>query len=87
MRTIHIGIGHNDDFVVAQFIGIKVFAADAGAERSDQRRDLIARKHFVKAGALDIEDFAAQRQNRLVLSVAALLSRTTRRVPLDNKKL
>ncbi|GIR10332.1 MAG: hypothetical protein CM15mP21_5940 [Hyphomicrobiales bacterium] len=41
MRAINIGIGHDDDFVIAQFFDIEIFAANARAERGNQRADLI----------------------------------------------
>ena len=61
MRAVHVRIGHDDDLVVAQLVGVEVLAADAGAERRDQRADFLARQHLVEARALDIEDFPAQR--------------------------
>ena len=61
MRAVNIGIGHDDDFVIAQFLDIKIFAANAGAQRGDERADFIRRQHFVEACALDIQNFTAQR--------------------------
>jgi hypothetical protein len=40
MRAVHVGIGHDDDLVVAQLVQIELVAADPGAKRGDQRADL-----------------------------------------------
>ena len=42
MRAVDVGVGHDDDLVVAQLVEVEVVAADAGAERGDQRADLLA---------------------------------------------
>jgi hypothetical protein len=39
VRAVHVGVGHDDDAVVAQLVDVEVFAADAGAQRGDQRDD------------------------------------------------
>ena len=47
VRAVDVGVGHDDDAVVAQLGDVEVVAAgalaDAGAERGDQRQDLVAR--------------------------------------------
>jgi hypothetical protein len=43
-------------------------------------------QHLVEAGALDVEDLAAQRQDRLVSRFAALLGRAAGRVALDDEE-
>ena len=58
-----------------------------GAERDDQRADVLAREDLVEAGLLDVEELAAQRQDRLEPAVAALLGGTTGRVALDEVEL
>src|SRR3546814_4451081 len=78
VAAVHIGVGHDDDLVVAQLVDVELVAADAGAERGDQGADLLRGQHLVEARPLDVEDLAAQRQNRLVLAVAALLGRAAR---------
>ncbi len=86
MRAVDVGVGHDDDLVVAQLVGVELVAADAGAERGDQRADLLAREHLVEARALDVEDLAAQRQHRLEFAVAALLGGAAGRVALDDEQ-
>jgi hypothetical protein len=72
MGAVDVGVGHDDDAVIAQLVGVEILA-DAGAERSNQRSDLLARQHLVDPRAFDIEDLAPQRQHRLKLAITALL--------------
>ena len=96
VRAVDVGVGHDDDAVVAQLVGgervlvIGVLAtrlADAGAERGDQRGDRLGRQHLVETRALDVQDLAAQRQDRLELAIAALLGRAAGGVALDEVDL
>ena len=41
MGAVDVGVGHDDDLVVAQLLEVEIVAADAGAERRDQRADLL----------------------------------------------
>src|SRR5262249_50881457 len=82
MAAVDIGVGHDDDAVIARLRGLEILAADAGAERLDQRADLGRGQHLVEAGALDIEDLAFERQDRLEAAVAALLRRAAGAVSL-----
>src|SRR3546814_19492365 len=68
-------------------VRVGLVAADAGAQRGDQRADLVRGQHAVEARAFDVEDLAPQRQHRLVLAVAALLGRAAGRVALDDEQL
>ncbi len=87
MRTVDIGIGHDDDLVVADLEGIELVLADPGAEALDQRTNLLRRQHAVKTRLLDIEDLAAQRQDRLKSTVPPLFCRAARRITLDDEEL
>ena len=42
MGAVDVGVGHDDDLVVAQLVDVELVAADAGAERGDQRADFLA---------------------------------------------
>ena len=86
MGAVDVGVRHDDDLVVAQLVGVELLAADAGAERGDQRADLLAAQHLVEARALDVEDLAAQRQHGLEFAVAALLGGAAGRVALDDEQ-
>src|SRR5207244_5482658 len=61
--------------------------ADSGPQRRDQRADFLAGQHLIHARALDVEDFAAQRQHRLERAIAALLGGATGAVALDDEQL
>jgi hypothetical protein len=43
VRTVHVGVGHDDDFVVARLVDVELIAADAGADRGDERADFLRR--------------------------------------------
>ena len=86
MRAVDVGVGHDDDLVIAQLVGVELVVADAGAERGNQRADLLRAQHLVEAHALDIQDLAAQRQHRLEFAVAALLGGAAGRVALDDEQ-
>ena len=83
VRPVHVRVGHDDDLVIAQLGQVVVFLADTGAEGRQQQPDFLRRQHFVEAGFFDVQDFAAQRKNRLRAPVAALLGRAARGVALD----
>ena len=87
MRAVHIGIGHDDDAVVAQFFQIEFFLADACAQRGNQRGDFLAGEHALKAGALHVQNLAFQRQDGLEFSVAALFGGTAGGIALHQIKL
>ncbi|MNC06247.1 hypothetical protein D3C75_537540 [compost metagenome] len=78
MRAIDVGIGHDNDAVVTQFVRVVLIAANAAAQCSDQRRHFLRRQHLVEARFLNVEDFTFQRQDCLVLTVTPLLGRAAR---------
>ena len=87
--AVDVGVGHDDDPVVAQLRDVEAVAdaLDPGAEGDDQRPDVLAREDLVEARLLDVQDLAAQRQDRLEAPVAALLGGATGRVALDDVEL
>ena len=92
MRAVNVCIGHDDDLVVARLGDIEVAAVagarrDAAADRGDQRLDGVARECAVVAHALDVQNLAAQGQDRLDVSATAVLGRTACRVALYDKEL
>ena len=87
VRAVDVGVGHDDDAVVAQLREVVVFACRCRAERRDQERDLLRREHLVEARLLDVQDLAVERQDRLDLPVAALLGRAAGRLALDDVEL
>ena len=92
VRAVDICIGHDDDLVVAGLGDIKVAAVtgarrDAAADRGDERLDGVARERTMIAHALDVQNLAAQGQNRLDVSATAVLGRAACRVALYDKEL
>ncbi len=73
MGAVHIGIGHDDDAVVAQLVDIEFLAADATTQGGDQGAHLGGGQHLVEAGLFHIEDLALEGQDGLGAAVAALL--------------
>ena len=61
----------NSDGTLA-LANIEVVFADSGAEGGNERLNLAVTKHLVKASFLDVQDLAFERQDGLVLSIAAL---------------
>ncbi len=59
VSAVHVGVAHDDDAVVAQPLQVKI-VADAGAQRGDQRLDLVVVEDLVQPGALGVEDLATQ---------------------------
>ena len=84
--AVDVGVGHEDDLVVARALEVEL-VAHAGADRGDQRLDLVVLQDLVDPRLLDVEDLAAQRQHRLGVAVAPLLGRAAGRVALDDEDL
>ena len=77
--------GHEDDFVVAEFGGVEIVFADAGAESGDDAANFLVAEHLVVARFFDVENFALERQDGLIAAVAALLGRAAGRFALDDE--
>ena len=75
VRPVHVSVGHEDDFAVAQLGGIEIFLGDAGAQRRDHVTDAFMAEHLVVTGLLHVQNLALKRQNRLKTPIAALLGR------------
>ena len=50
MGAVDVGVGHDDDLVVAQLVDVELVAADAGAQRGDQRADFLADPASCRSG-------------------------------------
>src|SRR5690606_19259009 len=72
VRSVDVGVRHDDDAVIAQFRDVELVGSDATAKRGDQRADLLVAEHFVETRLLDVEDLALDGQNSLDLAVAPL---------------
>ncbi|KAF5036929.1 hypothetical protein DSECCO2_569990 [anaerobic digester metagenome] len=76
VRAVHVGVGHDDDLVIAQLVVVGVVLAYPCAHGRDEGLHFLVGQHLVEAGALGVQDLAAQRQDGLGGGVAALLGRT-----------
>ncbi len=81
--AVDIGVGHQHDLVIAQFGQIEL-VVDTGAQRGDDRLDFGVLQHPVDPGLLDVDDLAAQRQDRLEHRVPAALGRAAGRIALHH---
>ena len=86
VRSVHVGVCHDDDFMVAQLVEVGVFLADTSAHGGDERLHFLVGKHLVKAGAFRVQDFAAQGQNGLIFWITPLLCRTTCRITFHDEQ-
>ncbi len=87
VRSVDVGIGHQDELAVAQLGDVEVVLADAAAERGDHGADFFVAQHLVVAGFLDVEDLALERKDGLELAVAALLGGAAGGLTLDEVEL
>src|SRR5665213_1682120 len=86
VRAVHVGIGRDDDLVVAEFADIKN-VADRGAERNDEIFYLLACEHFIESSAFYIENFSTERKDCLNAPIAAGLCGAACGISLDYEKL
>ena len=56
VRAIDVGIGHDDDAVVAELVWIVFFFADAAAQSSNQGCHFLAGEHFFKTGFFHVQN-------------------------------
>src|SRR5207248_3299965 len=88
--AVDVGVRHDNDAAVAQFRNVEagfVFRArraiffrltDAGPNRSDHRLNFVVLQKLIDARLLDVDQLAANRQDRLVTAVASLFGRAAR---------
>src|SRR5579883_1125040 len=86
MRAVDIGVRHDDDALVTQLL-LAVALARPAAERLDEVGDLLVLAELVGGGRRDVEDLAAQGEDRLRVAVARLLRRAAGAVALDEEDL
>ena len=91
MRTIHIGIGHDNHFVVTNLAQVECLGVLRRTNRYAQSRkdilDFFAFKHLMLHRFLNIEDLTAEREDSLMETVSSGLSRTACRVTLHEEEL
>ena len=86
VRTVHIGIGHDEHLVVTQLGDVK-FLANAAAQGQHHRHQLIVAVDLIGAGLFHVEHLAPQRQDGLNSRVTAHLGGTACRIALDDEDL
>src|SRR5437868_1294066 len=73
--------------MVAELLDVEAPLADTAPEGRDERADLGAGQHFVETRTLDVQDLAAEREDRLEAAVTPLLGRAAGAVALDDVDL
>ena len=86
VRTVDVGIGHDDYLVVSELIDVKL-VADARAQRGYDGCKLIVAVDLVRARLFDVEHLAPQGEDGLEARVATLGRRAACRVALDDVQL
>ncbi len=85
MGAVHVGVGHDDDPLIAQVIDVEAIAGlDAQGQGQIGQFDVLAQ--LVGGGRGDVQDFAAQRQDGLGRAVARLFGRAAGRIAFDDEQ-
>src|SRR5207245_872343 len=71
--AVHVGVGHDDDLVVAGVVDVEALA-HAGADRRDDGPDLLVALGLVDARRLVGEDLASRRADSLEAAFATLFT-------------
>ena len=91
MRTIHIGIGHDNHFVVTNLAQVECLGVLRRTNRYAQSRkdilDFFTFKHLMLHRFLYVEDLTAEREDSLMEAVSSGLGRTACRVTLHEEEL
>jgi hypothetical protein len=77
MRTIDIGIRHDDDTVITSFCEIKCIT-DTTANSRDEVFDLFVQEYLINTSLFSIEDFTSKWEDSLDITISTLFRRTTR---------
>jgi hypothetical protein len=82
VRAVHVGVRHYDDATVTELCDVEdafVFAvalflgfADPSADRRDHCLNFSVLEELIFARFLNVDEFAADRKDRLVTSIASL---------------
>ena len=84
MRAVHVGVGHDDDPLIAQIL-IRIFRARAAAQRQHKVGEFLVLRQLARRRARDIENFSAQGKHGLGIAVARLLGRAAGAVAFDQE--
>src|SRR5215471_6389958 len=83
MRSVNIGVRHNDDAVIADLLNVEVVPTNASPQGRDEHLDFLAAEHLVEARLLDVQNLPAQGEDGLKIAVTSLLCRSSCRVAFD----
>ena len=85
MASVNIGIGHADDFVIAElgFVKIRIHAR---TERGYHAFDFRIAENFVQTGFFNVQNLSAQRKDGLKMPVASFLGGTACGVALNDEQ-
>ena len=82
MASIHVGICHNDDFMVTEALQVKClavfFRSDGYAECSENIFNLFVIEDFMLHGFFYVQDLSSKWQDSLKVTVPALFGRSSR---------
>ncbi|RMU60039.1 hypothetical protein ALP25_05494 [Pseudomonas syringae pv. syringae] len=84
VQTVRVGVGQDADLAITQLADIG--CAWVNPDGHGNVVDFLTGKHFAAVHFPGVEDFAAQRQDRLEFLVASLLGGTAGRITLDQKQ-
>ena len=90
MSTIHIGIRHDHDLIIAKLRDIKIISVafgKAAAKGIDHGLDLCVGQHLVDGSLLYVEDLTADWKDCLIVTVSGCLGRTAGGISLYDKDL
>ena len=82
--AIHIGIGHDEHFIVAQLGDIEL-VTNAAAQCQHNGHQLVVAVNFIGAGLFHVQHLAPQRQDGLNGRITAHLGGTACRIALDDE--
>ena len=71
MGPVHVGVGHDDNFVVAEFFRVKLLP-DPRPQSGDDGAEFVIAIDPVSPGLFHVEHFAPQGENGLEPGVPAL---------------
>ena len=86
MGAVNIGVRHDHHAFIAQ-VFFPEFRSALNAQGEQQVGELLVLAQLVQGGGGDVQDLAAQRQDRLGLTVPRLLGRTAGAVAFDEENL
>jgi len=56
VAAVDVGVGHQNNLVIAELAGVEIVFADAGAERGDDGANFFVAEHLVVARFFDVEN-------------------------------